>query len=404
MSLMYTRAFSFFLFVVSCSFVFSETSFWDNWRQSPNFTGNWNGYRDKLHEKGLDIIPTWSMDFGWNLTNSKKKRFAYQYLFDLNVQIDSGPWTHQKGGLLYADFQVHHGTSLTQDLQVVQALDSYIDAKPFVQLSELWYRQPLFHDKVSIKVGKSDAAEEFDNSYYGTPFLNAGFESIGSILYFPTYPFPAMGVVIMANPVSWFTMTGAIFDGSLAEGVNTGTHGISRFFHHLSSHAFLILETDFQWSPAPYTGKLGIGIWDVTAKLTTFSGSKKKGTAGMYLFLDQCLHRFASQGQLGFFGQYGFSNPKVNIIEQSLAFGFNASGMVKSLPRDVCGIGLSNSFLSQEKGAGFDKRVESVIEVFYQWTWIGWLTVQPDLQYVIHPNGRNESNTLIGLLHLSMVF
>ena len=95
----------------------------------------------------------------------------------LRVSVDTKALLGLYGGTFSVDFQNQNGRNgsdkLTGD---VQGFDND-DADGRTQVSELWYQQLFFVDKLRIKVGKVDANTEFAFPEYGTGFLNSSFRS-----------------------------------------------------------------------------------------------------------------------------------------------------------------------------------------------------------------------------------
>ena len=65
------------------------------------------------------------------------------------------------------------------------------------------------------------------------------------------------------------------------------------------------------------------------------------------------------------------------------------------------GIGAGYAQISRE--AGFVYPYELAIEGFYQFQVTGWMQVQPDLQYIIHPGGQFH-DALVATLRCTIQF
>jgi porin len=91
-------------------------------------------------------------------------------------------------------------------------------------------------------------------------------------------------------------------------------------------------------------------------------------------------------------GSHSFANFQIN-------GGVNWKGLIPGRDEDTIGIGASYlqfsaqaqrqaALLAEEGRAHFLPAQEIVLEATYQAQVTGWLQVQPDLQYIIHPAGR----------------
>lgn len=361
-------------------------------------TGDWGGARTNLDRCGIDlnasVIGVPAVDLG----GGKKRGFAMEYLFDANFRLKSEPLLHYSGGYFYADFQAHRGVNPTTKLvgSVVQ-VDDPVDAYNFTQLSELWYQQKFSQGRLWIKVGKSDAITEFDNSVIASAFLNAGIAEISSLVFFPTYPDPAMGAVVSVQPLHGLSLTAAVFDGSLAEGIHTGQRGPDRFFDHLSSHVYLIGEADANWNFFGLPGMLGVGGWGIRAHMKQFDGDPKRVTSGAYFLANQSFWH-SRDTDLSLFVQGGFASPEISPVRRTIA-----GGMLWRR-QDSFGLAMQSSVLSHEPGSGFTKHAETAIEIFYKCTPLLWLALQPDLQYIIHPGGKGAANAVVAILQTTIAF
>jgi porin len=346
-------------------------------------------------QKKIDISANLILDDGWNLSGGKHRTDGwgdYEYLFTLNLSVNSMPLLHYPGGTLFASFQSHAGKNPSKDVGSLIDVD-VIQAHTLNNLYDLWYKQVFGQDRIWILAGKSDAYENFTNTAHSASFINSGYTANPTILFFPTYPNPAMSVIGSVTFARDFSLTLGVFDGSLAIGVNTLKHGVfGKFFEHLSKHAFLIQELDWIWGNSSYRkGRLGLGIWEHTAKLRKFNGGMQRGAWGPYLTLDQVIHN-TDREELGGFLNVGVTSPSVSEVQSYYGIGLTWLGALVSRPSDTIGIGVSLSKLSQEKGAGLTQSYEASYEIFYQMNLASWCYMQPDFQYIVHPGGQALSN------------
>lgn len=394
----------FFLLVFLNSFYLHAFTFLD-WMEGPYATGDWFGGRSFLKEHGVDIQSSIYFDNTWDLRGGLKRGRVSQFLFDANMTVSSDLLMCYYGGTFYADYQVYHGNSPTIKLVgSIAFVDDQLEAFPdttFNRFSEIWYKQSLMEDRIWFKFGKSDAAFVFENSIYGTYFLNGTFYDIPTLLFFPTYPFPAMSFTAAFSPFDWLILKGGLFDGSLAEGNNTGNSIIGKFFDNLGSHAYVIGELEFFWTIASeYKGRMGLGGWYNTTTIQRFNGEDQNGTGGPYLFIDQVVWREDEKDRLGIFAIFGHANPKVSFIQRTIGAGGVLFGVIPKRPKDNIGLALGMSKMSHSPGSGTTKNYESTMETFYELSVVDWVTVLSDFQYIVHPGGQDLSNAWVTTLRL----
>jgi len=118
-------------------------------------TSNWWGLRDFLIKHGIKPEFEYINNDFQKLSGGKNKEntLVAQSLTSVGLELDTEKIHLWKGGTLYAMFQNNVGKSITidyiGDLQFVNNLD----AQPFSQFTQYWYKQKFFSDKFRIKVG-----------------------------------------------------------------------------------------------------------------------------------------------------------------------------------------------------------------------------------------------------------
>lgn len=123
---------------------------------------------------------------------------------------------------------------------------------------------------------------------------------------------------------------------------------------------------------------------------------------GIYLIVDQTVWEKADNDRsLGIFAQLALSPANINNHHYYIGCGINYFGLSEKQPEDALGIAVAC--------AGFNtsyKKNESTIEAYYKKKISENLSVQPDLQYVIHPAGTDEilPNALIGIVRVNLNF
>lgn len=370
-------------------------------------TGDWHGVRNTLKDRGIEFEASLTLDDTWNLAGGKRTspgHGEFEYLFDLNMKLTSDPLFHYSGGTFFVDFQSHHGQSPSaKDVGSFVQVD-LMEAPAFDELYALWYKQS-FGEAAAFwfLVGKSDAYDTFTNTVHSSFFLNDGYTAFPTIPFFPSYPNPAMSVIASLKIPHGISFTAGVFDGALAEGYNTGKHGVfGRFFNNLSKHAFLMGEFNLIWEWwKDCKGRLGLGGWKTTAELTQFNGKMRKGTKGPYLTIDQTFHK-SKLYEGGVFFIYSSANPQVSSAHRYIAAGTTWQGISSYRADDIIGVGISQVNFTQDKAAGFTEHHETAYEIFYHLRFAGWGFLEPDYQYVVHPGGKGLPNASVFTLRLQL--
>ena len=110
--------------------------------------------------------------------------------------------------------------------------------------------------------------------------------------------------------------------------------------------------------------------------------------------------------------QLGFADPHRNQIGRYWGAGLNYTGLVPGRSHDVTGLAVASArngghfrrYMATVEGTPAE-HAETVIEATYLAEVFPWLTVQPDLQYVIHP-GTDPAldNALVAGVRVEIVF
>ncbi len=117
----------------------------------------------------------------------------------------------------------------------------------------------------------------------------------------------------------------------------------------------------------------------------------KSGNAGFYLVAEQELrHSSGEAGRtLAVFGRVGMANEDRNLVPFYFDTGFSFRGIFSSRVADALGIGFSYTQLSDGPAAGGGN--EKVVELTYRLALGEHVSVQPDLQFIIHAGAREEA-------------
>ncbi len=371
-------------------------------------TGNWWGLRGNLESHGLTptitLLQAGSENFSGGI---RTNRIDWRYRLDVSLTLDTRRLFGWKGGTAFVDFMAHGGQNPANDLVGALQAVSAIDQNPATRLDQIWYRQDFLQGKLWFKLGRIDTTYDFDNIRDAQAFLNGSFGFAPSIFVFPSYPFSAWGGEVLWHPVANVTLHGGLFDGNtentLPNVASSNPNAIENPYGILA-----LAEESLNWRIG--TDHLGgiftLGQWYHTGKFERYSGSSVQGADGFYAYLDQTLWRFAhARGQaasrIGAFVQYAWANDQLTEIDQNISGGLRWRGPIPGRPDDNTGIAATWAHLSPYAQTPYND--ELAIEGFYTAQVTPWLTVQPDLQYIIHPGGIYQ-NALVATVQLGITF
>ena len=398
--------------------------------------GDLFGLRPKLARDGITFDPYLIVDYSKVLLGGLDTHGdSFRERFNFPVQLDTEPLFGLHGGTIVAIYQLQNGGNASHQFTGdAQNFSFATDANDRSQLGQLWYQQLLFDDTVRIRAGKLDANSDFDVMDNVQEFLNNSFQTSPTLALMPSFPDTGTGVQIFFEPKSGFYAGTGVFDGSGARGVETGEVGPQHFFDR-PEDLFLIAETGARYklriANRKWPGKLAFGAWYDTNPFDRLDGNgKTKGTGGAYLTFDQLLWRpyrqrpvtagppFANPqaqpeeeeypGGIGMSASLGWADPLVNRIDFNALAGVAWTGPITGRPLDVFGVGATYAHFSR----GLETRddYELAIETLYRIRFTRYISLKPDLQYIIHPSGSGtlaesiRPNTLVVDLRLEVAF
>ena len=375
---------------------------------SAEATGNWGGLRDKLEEHGLTIGLSEIAEAFKNFEGGKDTANAVvASTVDLNLTLDTEKAFNWPGGKLYIDFEDHAGqnpsTVLTGDLQV---FDKY-NYPAYSQIFELYYEQKLFHDMLRVKIGKVDANTEYSVIDNGLDFIDSSTQVTPTLLAFPTTPDPLPGANVFFTPLDYFYASFGVYLANQRDRYLDFT-GSPFAIQPTRDGALFLGEVGLKWTYAPVLrtdGNLKLGFWGHTGTFTRFDGTAQQGAQGFYAIIDQTLWKPSDKEDeargVRVFLEYGETDPDVSAISQHTGGGIAWKGFLPERPDDEIGYSPECAFLSHQ--AGLNYSYELIEEFFYKVKLTPWATLQPDLQYIIHPGGEYR-NALVGMVQLTVEF
>ncbi|MGC8492969.1 MAG: carbohydrate porin [Syntrophobacteraceae bacterium] len=360
---------------------------------SDKATGGWGGVRQRLEAEGITIEADSVLEGFINFRGGiRTNTLVAASTSDLSLGIDAGKLLGWSGAKFYMDLEDHGGRNpskvLVGDLQIFDKQNTM----PYLQIFELWYQQKLCNGRLRIKIGKVDANTEFSVVDNGLSFLNSSSQVSPTLFVFPTTPDPMPSANVFFTPCKfWYLSLGAYYAnrsdrfGEIID--NPSAAQLTDF------GTFLIGETGLKWGSAPffpYAGNVRGGFWDHTGTFTRFDGSEQQGAYGGYAIFDQTLWQPPGEPADGrgvrAFLEYGRTQKTIDPIYQHIGGGVTWTGLFACRPEDIAGFSPQYAYLSS--GAGLSFSYELALEAFYRFKVTPWATVQPDLQYIVHPGGK----------------
>ena len=399
---------------------------------------------EALKHRGVEYTLNYTGEVMGNVSGGKRRGATYEGLLEAGLSLDAEKIIGWQGGSLQLSMLYPHGASLSQKFVGDLFTASNIDAYDALRLYEFWAQEELWDGKVSLRVGQLAVDKEFLSSDVAALFMSSAFgwaPFLGLNVPAPCYPVAAPGARLRIKPCDHAWLQAAIYDGNPDPGDALGNqvnpHG-TRI--NLNEGALLLFEmavlTDFEGKDCHHPGVYKIGGWFHTDSFThqrwddgglSLSDPASSGNPlgmrknwGLYAVTEQTVwHEDETKGEQGLsvFVRAGGSPQDRNLISFYCDAGVKYVGWLPVRDADVCGMafaygrmGSSARELVRDDNA-FNGRnaalpdYEMALEFTYRINIKDWWSLQPDVQYIIHPGGSSTlPNSLVVGLRTTIAF
>ena len=385
-------------------------------------SGDWGGRRNAWQEAGAELEMVYTGEFFRNHRGGTAQGSDYLSNTDITLTLDGEKLWGMTGGTLFLYVLGNNGgdpserTGNTQGITNIAAPDTF-------KLYEAWYEQRFDGDsEMALLFGLYDLNSEFDSIPSGGLFINPS-HGIGpdfsqSGVNGPSiFPTTSLGLRLKgAIGESGYVMV-AVWDGVPGDPNDPkGTHIKFENGDGLLTaiEAGVEIASAVEGDERP-DAKVGFGLWRYSAEFDDLSDTdglgnpvKRSDNQGAYLLGEYVLSREAddpAQG-LSLFVRIGAANSDINQFARYLGYGLVYTGPFANRDEDQVGLSVATAIngdkYKQLTGA---EDQEIAIELTYRAPITPWLTVQPDLQYIINP-GTDPAldNALVAGVRVEITF
>ncbi len=406
---------------------------WLNWVR---LTGDWGGERTRLEKAGINLRAHFVTESAANPLGGEFQTARYTQQVDFGADLDLVRLIGLSGGTIQITLTDRVGRSLSADAIGNQfAVQELYGAGQNFRLAELNYKQDLFDQKVMLKFGWSPVGDDFAVVSTLCDFQNAVVCGHGNAMTINSgaqnFPTAEWGAAIKVRPTPKFYVATGVYQVNPNEG--SSNEGFDLSFR--STGAFIPVELG--WLPGQGTGglpgsyKIGwyynssptpdvlTDVNGISAGLTDAPFVIRDGRSGAYVMADQMVYRqgssnsgrrlwiggMASTGDretaeydyfLGGGGVYHpFSRRSDDFVSLLLAYA-HTNPRLTTYQQD------RNTVAPGSVGV---QTFEGIFEIDYGVQVAPWLSVRPNLQYVINPGGTEKiPNALVAGLYTAVTF
>lgn len=253
--------------------------------------------------------------------------------------------------------------------------------------------------RASVKVGIIDSNADFDEQNVGAIFVHSshgtGPEFSGAGLAgSPATPNTTLGVVtaLFSAEAGW-RLRGGVFNGRPSDPDRPGRPSFA-FSREIGVLAMGEADLTRDW------GRIAVGGWHFTSTLPALDGSgERRGASGGFVIIEPNLIRRDGGLQVQSWVRLGLGDAATDAVRSYVGGGVVASGFWARHPDDAVGLAVAQARMNgrARPGAG----AETAFELTFQHGVTDWLTVQPDVQWVINPGGFGDvRNAVVGGIRL----
>lgn len=326
----------------------------------------------------------------WYNTGGDGDGWRYLDNLDLAATVDLQSLLGWQGATAFGYLLYNNGASLNAlsgDAFVVSNIESGTRA---LRLYELWVEAPLA-EGVTAKVGLYDLNSEFDVLDSSALFIGSA-HGIGVDIsqsgengpsIFPSTSFSVRLQVDLAPNVVWRT---AILDGVPGNPDKPSATAI-----RLGNGDGVMAITELGYGDAD--GRVLIGAWGYSAQSDTHDGVETKSNRGAYVRGEVKLGEMGTTTAHGF-ARFGVADGRVNTFDQFVSAGVNLGfedGHAAGLA--IAHGSTSPHWRAANVGGG---KGETVVEATYAHALTPWLSLQPNVQYVIDPSADPSKKQCLG--------
>ena len=435
-------AFSLWLFLAMLSMFMTPVPGWAAHLEEQ--LDEWNLLRSHLDARGVTLETVNTTDIGSEVTRKGRNKALVIGDIDLLLTLDTEKLVNWKGGTVFLYGLGLYGGNIAEGRDAQGA--SNISANNTWKLFEAWYQQNLFQERVSVLAGLYDVTSEFDvissaselfvNSSFGTnpTFALSGKNGPSA------FPNVSLGFRAQAKLTDSITLRAVVADGVPGDPPDNPDTTSLKLRHQdgilvNTELAYYVGKPDPQETVGQgvgaerprrlvfrrlgraaalqYDAKFALGGWfyttdfdDLSERNSAGNPVKRNGTHGIYGLAEQLVYGEQGSGEQGLwlFGEVAYANPKVNRFSHYFGGGLVYRGLIPGRDFDETGFGFaiarnSSHFKDGQRQEG--KRVSDQ-EVALEWTHAIHLSqalmIQPDIQYIIHPNTDPTHNNALALI------
>ena len=359
-------------------------------------------------ERGVEVSALFTGEMFSNLRGGFRKGIVGAGLFDVAIDFDLEALGGWEGMSLHTQFLGIMGDDPTAELVGDFNVVSNIVALNTFRLFQGWIQKEWDSGRHGIRAGVMTLDDDFMGSEEAGLFLNSAFGPLpteSGNTGAPIFPVGGLGFLAYSEPVESWRVQFGIYDGDAGD-EEDNLHGFDLSVGSDDGVA-MFFQVGLQWpAGGRLPGTVNLGGYRHTGTFENFEGGVAvDGMSSVYLVIDQAL-AVNREGDIrvGGFFRTGFTPQNDgSVVSFQVDGGLTVHDLLPGRWDDVWGFGVSRTqfsdpYLSFRQRAGETVgEAETVIEITVRFKVRDWLTVQPDLQWVLNPHESTRDALVFGL-------
>jgi porin len=385
-------------------------------------TRDWAGVRTGLAKLGITPTASFTSQFMGNPSGGQSLGFTYAGTLQASLVLDLDKLLRIPGLSFNLGGAWSTGKNLSADyvgniFTIQSAYTAPGNGANNLTLGETYLEEQLFDNSLLVAAGRLAPQSTFATMPVLNQYINGGINPVPSHLAindpaFTAYP-PGVqwGVQAIYSITPAFQFAGGVFNNNPNSA--RGSKGGLEFSLQQGNRGVLsVVQINYLVNHSPkdsgLPGQYSLGGFYDSNKFTNVSNpnSTKSGIYSIYAMFQQMVYRNGGPGNqkgLTVWGETAVA-PKstISTIPYFVGGGLNYQGLLPSRSEDIAAVGVIYGAFSRyiPRATG-----ETMIEMNYQITLNGWLSITPDMQYIVRPSGNSAiKNALVLGTQLAIVF
>jgi porin len=382
----------------------------DNFWTRPYLLGDLG--RTKLKQQGIDLSLQFGDETVANATGGSNRQVTHAGQLVLQAKFDMAKLVGIQGGMIGVTLVDRFGQNLNTEagIPALQLTNEVFGRGSITHLTELYYSQKLFDDRLELKGGRLPVGSDF---FFGNcEFINLTFcgGQPGNILggYIYNFPVSQWAGLVHYNITKTVQFSVGVYDAN-PNYLTTSDAGVYLGGIPGSSPASgTLVPVELTWRPEGHLyGTWRLGGWYDDAStidgglpgiIKTIPGDPGVGSQnlgdqrGRYGVYESILQRLTDEGgpAKGWYINLNttWADQRTSFQDYEVSLMFKHTGTFSFRPLDEVAFGVGTTHVNSAALSPNAGGNEVPFEVWYGWQATGWMNLKFDLQYVMNPGGR----------------